>query len=84
MEPSELIRTLWDRIDARDWPGVAGLLAADIEVYWPASGELIAGRTHDKMSAACKGSWVGGAQMLGCQGGLGVRELSACHSRMKE
>lgn len=43
MESSDIIRALWDRIDARDWPGVAALLADDVQVCWPASGELITG-----------------------------------------
>ncbi|AXL90130.1 hypothetical protein C4J65_18935 [Streptomyces sp. CB09001] len=47
MESSEVIETLWDRIQARDWAGVAGLIAAeDAVVEWPISLERIVGREN--------------------------------------
>ncbi|WP_037606674.1 nuclear transport factor 2 family protein [Streptacidiphilus rugosus] len=42
-EPSEVVAALWRRIEARDWPGVAALLAPDAVVEWPVSGERIVG-----------------------------------------
>lgn len=35
---------MWDRMQARDWDGVAELLAPDLVVDWPANGERIVGR----------------------------------------
>lgn len=44
MQPTELIRTYWNRIQERDWPGVAELLHPDLRIFWPASRELFTGR----------------------------------------
>ncbi|GLW12555.1 hypothetical protein Misp01_76830 [Microtetraspora sp. NBRC 13810] len=44
MEPSEIVQALWDRMQARDWAGLGELLAADLVVEWPVSGEWITGR----------------------------------------
>jgi ketosteroid isomerase-like protein len=46
MEPSEVVRALWDRIQARDWNAVAGLFAEDAIVEWPVSAERIVGRDN--------------------------------------
>lgn len=43
MEPVEVINELWRRISQRDWAGLAALLAPDLHVAWPASGELFVG-----------------------------------------
>jgi ketosteroid isomerase-like protein len=40
------VQRLWDRIQARDWPAVGELLADDVVVEWPVSGERIAGREN--------------------------------------
>ncbi len=46
MEPSEVVRALWNRIQARDWTGVADLVAENAVVEWPVSSERIAGRAN--------------------------------------
>ncbi|MEU2022101.1 nuclear transport factor 2 family protein [Streptomyces sp. NPDC016469] len=46
MEPSEVIETLWGRIQERDWAGVAELVAEDAVVEWPVSLERITGRDN--------------------------------------
>ncbi|MGW7661690.1 nuclear transport factor 2 family protein [Streptomyces sp. NPDC054756] len=46
MEPSETVRLLWHRMRARDWAGVGALLADDVIVEWPVSGERIRGREN--------------------------------------
>jgi ketosteroid isomerase-like protein len=46
MESSKVIEALWDRIQARDWDGVAGLIAEDAVIEWPVSGERIVGRDN--------------------------------------
>ncbi|GGZ16836.1 hypothetical protein GCM10010343_49930 [Streptomyces avidinii] len=37
---------LWGRIEARDWDGVAELIAEDAVIEWPVSGERIVGRAN--------------------------------------
>lgn len=46
MDATEVVRELWDRIDARDWPGVGKVLADDVVVEWPVTGERIVGRDN--------------------------------------
>ncbi|MFD3699395.1 nuclear transport factor 2 family protein [Streptomyces sp. NPDC058646] len=46
MEPLKLVARLWERIEARDWDGVAGLIAEDAVIEWPVSGERIVGRAN--------------------------------------
>jgi ketosteroid isomerase-like protein len=46
MEPSQIVQALWDRMQARDWAGVGDLLADDVVVEWPVSGERILGRDN--------------------------------------
>lgn len=46
MEPSEIVSELWARMQARDWPGLGELLAEDVVVEWPVSGERIVGRAN--------------------------------------
>lgn len=43
MMPAEVVRTLWGRIQGRDWAGARALLADDVQVDWPATRELICG-----------------------------------------
>ncbi|MEZ0067221.1 ketosteroid isomerase-like protein [Streptacidiphilus sp. MAP12-20] len=43
MESSGVVEALWDRIQARDWSGVADLVAEDAVVEWPVSAERIVG-----------------------------------------
>jgi ketosteroid isomerase-like protein len=43
MEPSEIVQGFWDRMQARDWEGLSELLADDLVVEWPVSGERIVG-----------------------------------------
>ncbi|MFI7353077.1 nuclear transport factor 2 family protein [Streptomyces avidinii] len=46
MEPLEVVARLWERIGARDWDGVAELIAEDAVIEWPVSGERIVGRAN--------------------------------------
>lgn len=43
-EPAAVIETLWARVEARDWAGLAELVAPDAVIDWPVSAERIAGR----------------------------------------
>lgn len=46
MEPLKVVAHLWERIEARDWDGVAALIAEDAVIEWPVSGERIVGRAN--------------------------------------
>ncbi|MFD9356383.1 nuclear transport factor 2 family protein [Streptomyces sp. NPDC060031] len=46
MEPLKVVAHLWERIEARDWDAVAGLIAEDAVIEWPVSGERIVGRAN--------------------------------------
>ncbi|GAA3244460.1 nuclear transport factor 2 family protein [Streptomyces lavendulae] len=46
MEPLKVVAHLWERIEARDWDGVAALVAEDAVIEWPVSGERIVGRAN--------------------------------------
>lgn len=43
MTPAETLTAFWDAIQARDWTRLRSFLAPDVEVYWPATRELIQG-----------------------------------------
>ncbi|MFF7606155.1 nuclear transport factor 2 family protein [Streptomyces parvulus] len=44
MEPMAVVQEFWARMQARDWAGLGALLADDLVVEWPVSGERIVGR----------------------------------------
>ena len=44
--PADVVRAYWSRVDARDWSGLADLLADDVVVDWPVSAERIVGPAH--------------------------------------
>ena len=46
MTPVEVVRQLWERIDARDWDGLAALLAEDVRLEYPHTGERFSGRSN--------------------------------------
>ena len=46
MTPTEVVREIWARIDARDWDGFAALLAEDVTLDYPHSGERFTGRAN--------------------------------------
>ena len=46
LEPSEVVRALWNRIADRDWVGVGELVAEHAVIEWPASRERIVGRDN--------------------------------------
>lgn len=46
LEPSEVVRALWNRIQDRDWAGVGELVSENVVIDWPASRERIVGRDN--------------------------------------
>ena len=43
MTAEQVVRSLWERIQARDWAGMKALLAPEIVLEWPATGERFEG-----------------------------------------
>lgn len=43
MTPTEAVAAYWERMQARDWQGLRQVLADDVVVDWPASGERFVG-----------------------------------------
>jgi ketosteroid isomerase-like protein len=43
---AEPVRLLWERMEARDWDGVAEQLDPDVVVDWPNTGERMRGREN--------------------------------------
>jgi ketosteroid isomerase-like protein len=43
---AEPVRLLWERMEARDWDGVAAQLHEDVVVDWPSTGERMRGRDN--------------------------------------
>ena len=41
---AEIVRRLWERMEARDWEGVAEQLHSDVVVDWPNTAERMRGR----------------------------------------
>jgi ketosteroid isomerase-like protein len=46
MEPSRVVEELWRRFEARQWDRAGELVAKDVVVEWPVSGERIVGRAN--------------------------------------
>lgn len=44
MEPSEVVRALWHRMQDRNWAGAGELIAENAVFDWPASRERLSGR----------------------------------------
>lgn len=83
MEPTEVVRELWDRMQARDWAGVGGLLAEDVEVEWPVTGERIVGREHYvALNAEYPEGWSIRVLRIVAEGGSVVSEVEVPHETM--
>lgn len=41
--PVDVVRALWERMEARDWDGARAVLADDVVVLWPATRERFVG-----------------------------------------
>lgn len=83
MEPSEIVRSLWDRMQERDWAGVGELLAEDVVVEWPVSGERIAGRdNYVSINAEYPEGWSIRVLRVVADGGTVVSEVEVPHEAM--
>ncbi|MEU6946007.1 nuclear transport factor 2 family protein [Streptomyces sp. NPDC046316] len=83
MEPTEIVRGFWDRMQARDWAGLAALLADDLVVEWPVSGERIVGRENFvRVNAEYPEGWSIRVLRVVAQGEDVVSEVEVPHETM--
>ncbi|MEU7723984.1 hypothetical protein AB0B78_01810 [Streptomyces sp. NPDC040724] len=62
MEPLTVVAQLWERIGARDWDGVAGLIAEDAVIEWPVSGERTLWTVRDGEIVDAREHWTSPGQ----------------------
>ncbi|MFF0304792.1 nuclear transport factor 2 family protein [Streptomyces sp. NPDC004562] len=83
MEPSKTVQLLWDRMQARDWAGVGALLADDVTVEWPVSGERIRGReNYVRVNAEYPEGWSIEVLRIVASGSDVVSEVQVPHDTM--
>ncbi|QXE35933.1 nuclear transport factor 2 family protein [Streptomyces sp. GMY02] len=83
MEPSKTVRLLWDRMQDRDWAGVGELLADDVVVEWPVSGERILGReNYLRINAEYPEGWSINVLRIVSSGNEVVSEVEVPHDTM--
>ncbi|MEU7006959.1 nuclear transport factor 2 family protein [Streptomyces sp. NPDC046332] len=83
MESTEIVRGFWDRMQARDWAGLAALLADDLVVEWPVSGERIVGRENFvRVNAEYPEGWSIRVLRVVAQGEDVVSEVEVPHETM--
>ena len=83
MEPSKTVQLLWDRMQARDWAGVGALLADDVTVDWPVSGERIRGReNYVRINAEYPEGWSIKVLRIVASGDEVVSEVEVPHDSM--
>ena len=83
MEPSKIIQRLWDRMQARDWVGISELLATDLVVEWPVSGERIVGpENFVRVNAEYPEGWSIKVLRIVAEGEAVVSEVEVPHDSM--
>ncbi|MCF1599515.1 nuclear transport factor 2 family protein [Streptomyces muensis] len=83
MEPSEIVYALWERMQARDWAGLRDLLAEDLVVEWPVSGERIVGRAnYVRINAEYPEGWSIRVLRVVADGDQVVSEVEVPHETM--
>ncbi|MFH9554601.1 nuclear transport factor 2 family protein [Streptomyces sp. NPDC051445] len=83
MDPSEIVHALWERMQARDWSGLRDLLAEDLVVEWPVSGERIVGRAHYvRINAEYPEGWSIRVLRVVAEGDQVVSEVEVPHETM--
>ncbi|MBG0826326.1 nuclear transport factor 2 family protein [Planomonospora sp. ID67723] len=83
MEPSRIVHQLWDRMQARDWQGLGELLADELVVEWPASGERIVGRENFvRVNAEYPEGWSIKVLRVVADGETVVSEVEVPHEEM--
>ncbi|MFJ4844546.1 MULTISPECIES: nuclear transport factor 2 family protein [unclassified Streptomyces] len=83
MDASKIVRALWERMEARDWTGLGELLAEDLVVEWPVSGERIVGRErYVRINAEYPEGWSIRVLRVVAEGEEVVSEVEVPHETM--
>jgi ketosteroid isomerase-like protein len=83
MEPTQIVQELWERMQARDWAGLGELLADDLVVEWPVSGERIVGReNYVTINAEYPEGWAIKVLRIVADGEMVVSEVEVPHETM--
>lgn len=78
-----MITALWARMQARDWSGVAALLAPDAVVDWPVSAERLPDRNaYVAVNAAYPEGWTVHEPRVIAQGSTVVSEVRVDHEEV--
>ncbi|MEU0338395.1 nuclear transport factor 2 family protein [Streptomyces bobili] len=82
-EPLKVVEEFWDRMQARDWTGLGDLLAEDVVVERPVSGERIEGRGNFmSVNSECPEGWAIKVLRLLPSGDVVVSEVEVPHETM--
>jgi ketosteroid isomerase-like protein len=85
MEPAAVVQELWSRIAQRDWPGLTALLAPDVRVAWPASGEIFAGAADFvAVQSEYPEGWDISVLRIVAEGELVVSEVEVPHAALQQ
>jgi ketosteroid isomerase-like protein len=83
MDASKVVRLMWDRMQERDWEGLAALLADGVVVEWPVSGERIVGReNYVRINAEYPEGWEIRVLRIVAEGDTVVSEVEVPHETM--
>ncbi|MER7888671.1 nuclear transport factor 2 family protein [Micromonospora sp. NPDC094482] len=83
MEPRTIVQELWDRMQARDWGRLGELLADDLVVEWPVSGERIVGpANYVAVNAEYPEGWSIDVLRIVAEGEVVVSEVEVPHETM--
>lgn len=83
MDASKIVHALWERMQARDWAGLGELLAEDLMVEWPVSGERIVGRArYVRINAEYPEGWSIRVLRVVADGDQVVSEVEVPHETM--
>jgi ketosteroid isomerase-like protein len=83
MDPKSTVAELWRRMQARDWEGLAELLADDLVIEWPNTRQRIRGRqAYVDFNRAYPEGWsIEVVRLLG-EGGTVVSEVRVPHTEL--
>ncbi|MFI6261712.1 nuclear transport factor 2 family protein [Micromonospora sp. NPDC051006] len=83
MEPRTIVQELWERMQARDWGRLGELLADDLVVEWPVSGERIVGpANYVAVNAEYPEGWSIDVLRIVAEGEVVVSEVEVPHETM--
>jgi ketosteroid isomerase-like protein len=81
VEPRDVVAAFWDRIQARDWDGLAHLLADDFTVDWPDTRLRIRGReNYVEFNRTYPEGWTIDNVAIVAEGGTVVSEVRIPHT----